>query len=57
MSNLQVSTNFRSHYGDDSERNLITLCDGGERYRSRLWNRAWLEENECVPTARDLSFV
>ena len=33
------------------------LCDGGERYRSRLYNRAWLEENDCVPTANDLSFL
>ncbi len=33
------------------------LCDGGERYRSRLYNRAWLEENDCVPTATDLSFL
>ncbi len=33
------------------------LCDGGERYRSRLYNRTWLEENDCVPTATDLSFL
>jgi cysteine synthase A len=33
------------------------LCDGGDRYRSRLWNRAWLEENGCVPKATDLSFL
>jgi len=33
------------------------LCDGGERYRSRLYNRAWLEENDCVPKATDLSFL
>ena len=33
------------------------LCDGGDRYRSRLYNRAWLEENECVPVAGDLSFL
>ncbi len=36
---------------------VTILCDGGERYRSRLWNRAWLEENDCAPAARDLSFV
>jgi len=33
------------------------LCDGGERYRSRLYNRAWLEENDCAPTSTDLSFL
>jgi cysteine synthase A len=33
------------------------LCDGGERYRSRLWNPAWLAENDCTPTASDLSFL
>ena len=33
------------------------LCDGGDRYRSRLWNRSWLEENGCVPEADDLSFL
>ena len=33
------------------------LCDGGERYRSRLYNRAWLDENDCAPTATDLSFL
>jgi cysteine synthase A len=36
---------------------VTILCDGGERYRSRLWNKAWLEESDCVPTAHDLSFV
>ena len=36
---------------------VTILCDGGERYRSRLWNRNWLEENDCVPSARDLSFL
>lgn len=33
------------------------LCDGGDRYRSRLWNRTWLEENDCVPQTADLSFL
>ncbi|HEY5341203.1 MAG TPA: pyridoxal-phosphate dependent enzyme, partial [Candidatus Aquilonibacter sp.] len=36
---------------------ITILCDGGDRYRSRLWNRGWLEENDCVPQATDLSFV
>ncbi len=33
------------------------LCDGGERYRSRMWDLAWLEQHDCVPQASDLSFV
>ena len=36
---------------------VTILCDGGSRYASRLWNRSWLEENDCVPTATDLSFL
>jgi cysteine synthase A len=36
---------------------VTILCDGGERYRSRLWNKAWLEDNDCVPTARGLEFL
>lgn len=36
---------------------VTILCDGGERYRSRLWNRAWLAENDCVPAHDDLSFL
>lgn len=36
---------------------VTILCDGGERYRSRLWNATWLAENECTPTATDLSFL
>ncbi len=33
------------------------LCDGGERYRSRIWNHAWLVENDCAPSARGLEFL
>ncbi len=33
------------------------LCDGGDRYRSRLWNPSWLAENDCQPIARELEFV
>jgi cysteine synthase A len=33
------------------------LCDGGDRYRSRLYNSAWLADNEVAPTAHDLSFL
>jgi cysteine synthase len=36
---------------------VTILCDGGERYSARIWNREWLAENECVPTASDLSFL
>jgi cysteine synthase A len=36
---------------------VTILCDGGDRYRSRLWNAAWLAENDCTPAARDLSFL
>jgi cysteine synthase A len=33
------------------------LCDGGDRYRSRLYDHGWLAENECLPAATDLSFL
>lgn len=36
---------------------VTILCDGGERYRSKLWNATWLAENDCTPHARDLSFL
>jgi len=36
---------------------VTILCDGGERYRSRLWNKGWLEENDCVPHATGLEFL
>ncbi|GAC1567029.1 MAG: cysteine synthase A [Vulcanimicrobiaceae bacterium] len=36
---------------------VTILCDGGDRYRSRLWNATWLAENDCTPTATDLSFL
>jgi cysteine synthase A len=36
---------------------VTILCDGGERYRSKLWNREWLVENDCAPTHTDLSFL
>jgi cysteine synthase A len=36
---------------------VTILCDGGDRYRSRLWNRSWLEENDCAPQSSDLSFL
>jgi cysteine synthase A len=36
---------------------VTILCDGGDRYRSRLYDAAWLTDNGCVPTASDLSFL
>ncbi|BDE07069.1 cysteine synthase A [Vulcanimicrobium alpinum] len=33
------------------------LCDGGDRYRSRLYDAAWLAEKELTPSATDLSFL
>jgi cysteine synthase A len=33
------------------------LCDGGDRSRSRIYNRAWLAENGVEPTATGLSFL
>lgn len=36
---------------------VTILCDGGERYRSRLYDPAWLAENNITPVGRDLSFL
>ena len=36
---------------------VTILCDGGERYRSRLFDAAWLAENDLTPAATDLSFL
>lgn len=36
---------------------VTILCDGGERYRSRLWNEAWLRENDLTPRADGLAFL
>ncbi len=36
---------------------VTVLCDGGDRYRSRIYNAAWLAENDVVPQAKDLSFL
>jgi cysteine synthase len=36
---------------------VTVLCDGGDRYRSRIYNPAWLAENDAVPQAKDLSFL
>jgi cysteine synthase len=36
---------------------VTILCDGGDRYRSRIYDAAWLAENELTPQAKDLSFL
>jgi cysteine synthase A len=36
---------------------VTIMCDGGDRYRSRLYNAAWLAENDVTPVATDLSFL
>jgi cysteine synthase A len=36
---------------------VTILCDGGDRYRSRLYNEAWLAENDCVPATDGLAFL
>jgi cysteine synthase len=36
---------------------VTVLCDGGDRYRSRLYDAEWLRENDVVPVATDLSFL
>ena len=36
---------------------VTVLCDGGDRYRSRLFDADWLRENDLEPTARGLGFL
>ena len=36
---------------------VTILCDGGARSMSRLYNAAWLAENEVSPTASGLEFL
>lgn len=36
---------------------VTILCDGGQRYMSRLYSKAWLEANDLLPRATDLSFL
>jgi cysteine synthase A len=36
---------------------VTILCDGGDRYRSRLYNEAWLVENDCLPSNDGLAFL
>ncbi len=36
---------------------VTILCDGGDRYRSRLYDPAWLAANDVSPRSTDLSFL
>ena len=36
---------------------VTILCDGGDRYRSRFYDQAWLRENDVVPQAIGLEFL
>jgi cysteine synthase A len=36
---------------------VTVLCDGGDRYRSRLYDAQWLRDNDVVPQAKDLAFL
>jgi cysteine synthase A len=36
---------------------VTILCDGGERYRSRLYDAGWLAENDLTPQAAGLAFL
>jgi cysteine synthase A len=36
---------------------VTVLCDGGDRYRSRLYDADWLHEHDVVPSAQGLAFL
>jgi cysteine synthase A len=36
---------------------VTVLCDGGDRYRSRIYDAAWLAENELAGESAGLSFL
>ena len=36
---------------------VTILCDSGNRYVSRLFNREWLKEKNLAPKAEGLSFL
>ena len=36
---------------------VTILCDGGSRYASKLYNPAWLAENQLTPKASGLEFL
>jgi cysteine synthase A len=41
----------------EGSRVVTILCDGGDRYRSRLYNADWLAENNCTPVDDGLAFL
>ena len=41
----------------EGSRIVTVLCDGGDRYRSRIYDADWLRENDVTPTARGLDFL
>jgi cysteine synthase A len=36
---------------------VTVLCDGGDRYRSRLYDEGWLAENDLLPVGKGLAFL
>jgi cysteine synthase A len=55
---LNVAAAARCARGLPAGSRVVTiLCDGGERYRSRLYNANWLAENDVVPAASGLEFL
>jgi cysteine synthase A len=54
--NVTAAARYAKTMPKDSK--VVTiLCDGGDRYRSRLYDAAWLAENDLTPAATDLSFL
>ncbi len=41
----------------EGSRVVTILCDGGDRYRSRIYDATWLAENDVTPRATDLGFL
>ncbi len=55
---LNVTAAARVAQGLPAGSSVVTiLCDGGQRSMSRLYNAAWLAENELTPHARGLEFL
>ena len=55
---LNVAAAARVSMGLPKDSVVVTvLCDGGARYMSRLYDAAWLAEQELEPRCKDLSFL
>ena len=55
---LNVAAAARVALGMPAGSTVVTiLCDGGNRYMSRLFNDAWLAENDLTPRSSDLGFL